>query len=66
MNVSDTFGIMEQDSDLTSITFRLPNELRTAIESAAEAEHRSVSNWLRVHLPELLDFAEKQEAVAES
>lgn len=52
---SYTLLTMSNESDDTTITFKLPTALQEQIKAAAEAEHRSVSSWLRFHLPEFFE-----------
>ena len=46
---------MSTETEDTTITFKLPQHLQARIKAAAEAEHRSVSAWLRFHLPEFFE-----------
>jgi Arc/MetJ-type ribon-helix-helix transcriptional regulator len=49
--------------DHTSITLRLPAQLRARIEKQARAEDRSVSQFIRYHLGVMLNFRTSAETL---
>lgn len=42
-------------AEFTSITLRLPADLKERIEARAIAEERTVSQWVRYYIKEMLD-----------
>jgi Arc/MetJ-type ribon-helix-helix transcriptional regulator len=53
------------EDEITSLTIRLPKELRARIKRRAKAEERSESQFVRFHLAELLG-ADGEDEVADA
>lgn len=53
------------DDEITSLTIRLPAELREKIRRQAKAEERSESQFVRYHLMQLLQPERRAEAAEE-
>lgn len=49
------------DTDLVTISFRVPTSLRERLEEASRREHRTVSNFLRMVLEERVPALEAEE-----
>lgn len=47
-------GAAADEVAMEAVTFRLPSDLRARLEAQARAEERSLSAFLRFHLPQVL------------
>ena len=54
------YGSPQMQDETTTITISLPESLRRKIEDAAKAEDRTVSNFIRVLINQILTEAEAQ------
>lgn len=49
-------------TDTTSLTLRLPKQLRERLKKAAAADHRTISQFARLHLSAAVDAKTKKKS----